>query len=139
MANSNKKSDQDKRQEYKLEIFRSKVKWYCRFVGKTQQALADRLGYRESIFSSKLHHSNSSILTYRDVREIIKVLAEWQALNSKREALELLRLVNLGNQTFSAIEWSSFPLSRLDMEVEETFFNREELAKKSGQFGANVF
>lgn len=97
-----------------LELFRRKVQYYCRMVGKTQQALADCLGYRGSSLSQKLSGGGKSILTHVDVKQIVKVLAEWQAIYHKEEALELLQLRSLSSRAFTLEEWSSQPLANLE-------------------------
>lgn len=97
-----------------LELFRRKVQYYCRMVGKTQQALADCLGYRGSSLSQKLSGSGKSILTHVDVKQIVKVLADWQTIYHKEEALELLQLRNLSSRAFTVEEWSSQPLANLE-------------------------
>ena len=97
-----------------LEAFKVKVRKYCRLAEKTQQALANELNYPYSSLSSKLNGSGNSVLTINDVRGIIRVLATWQAINLKTEALELLQLRNLSCNTFSKEDWIRPPLNRLE-------------------------
>lgn len=97
-----------------LESFRSRVRNYCRLAGKTQQALAYSLDYPHTFLSHKLNGSGNACLTVADVKGIVKILADWQAINHKSEAIELLQLRNLGCNAFSKEDWATQPLSRLE-------------------------
>ncbi len=95
-------------------LFRFKVQGYCKRVGKRQKALAYLLGYKPSSFSEKLYGTDNAVLTPPEIKLIIKTLAEWQAINYRLEAVELLNLKNLTERAFTQSEWNTYPLNQLD-------------------------
>jgi WD40 repeat protein/transcriptional regulator with XRE-family HTH domain len=96
-----------------LEEFRAKLKDYLRQAGYSQKQLAYVLGMHPAQLSNKLNEHNYANLTLNEVKQVIKVLAEWQALNTTQEALELLALMRLNPHSFSQTEWASPPLNLL--------------------------
>src|SRR5690348_16986575 len=75
----------------------------------TQQDLAEAVGLNRSELSSRLNGLKNARLTNRDVKAIVLTLADWGAITTQAEALELLALVDCAN--FSAAEWQSVPLA----------------------------
>lgn len=96
-----------------LKEFKVKIKKYLRLVGYSQQNLAEALGFSAFTLSHKLNNSDGAKLSYQEVKQIIKTLAEWQAINKKEEAIELLELAELGEASFSQTEWAAPPLVNL--------------------------
>ncbi len=103
---------------YDLKAFRERVQELYRRSSPyddghraTQRDLAEAVGLNPSELSSRLHQSSGARLTERDVRAIVRALAEWGAIQSQAEARELLALV--GCPPFSAAEWQAAPLDLL--------------------------
>src|SRR5689334_16018275 len=96
-----------------LTQFRAKLKEYLREAGYSHKQLAYELGMHPAQLSNKLNEHNYANLTLSEVKQVIKVLAEWQALNTTQEALELLALGGLSPNSFSQTEWASPPLNFL--------------------------
>src|SRR4051812_45315884 len=96
-----------------LEEFRQKIQHYRRLTGYSQQDLATALGQNYHVLSQKLNGKGKSRLTYPDIRQIIKVLVEWEALTTKNEVLELAGLMGLQESSFGPTEWAAPPLNRL--------------------------
>lgn len=102
-----------------LELFGEKIKKYCRLCGKSQKMLAGELGLHPTVLSHKLsnqagttYSSNNRILTYAEIKTIIRTLATWQAITTDAEAQELLELSDC--QPFTTEEWRTPPLSQLE-------------------------
>jgi non-specific serine/threonine protein kinase len=66
-----------------------------------------------TVLSSKLNGTGAS-LSNPETKKIIQTLAEWDGITTRAEAVELLTLLNLKASLFSAEEWDSPPLSRLE-------------------------
>lgn len=96
-----------------LELFRTKITMYSRLVSKCQRDLAEKLAISRSFLTKKLNGNEGYCLTNCEVKEIVKALVEWQAINTQTEALELLKIMNLGPCNFTSDEWNSYPLSHL--------------------------
>lgn len=94
--------------------FRAAVDGYRRPTGHTQQELARALALNPKMLSHKLHGSDGAVLRQDEVRSIVRVLADWGALTTRTQAIDLLGLMGLGPITFSASEWGAPPLSGLD-------------------------
>src|SRR6266704_7223348 len=97
-----------------LTHFREQVTAARRQAGYLQKELAAALGLDAETLSRKLHGRHHAILTLQDVKQIIKTLAAWQAITTRKEALDLLGLLRLSPESFSPEEWKSLPLSRLE-------------------------
>ncbi len=97
-----------------LTHFREQVTVARRQAGYLQKYLAAALGLDTETLSRKLHGRHHAILTLQDVKQIIKTLAAWQAITTRKEALDLLGLLRLSPESFSPEEWKSLPLSRLE-------------------------
>src|SRR5437899_2814731 len=96
-----------------LASFRTKLKAYLRQAGYSQKELAHQLGWHPTFLSNKLNSYNYATLTYAEVKQIVVVLAEWQAITTTQEAVELLAEMGLTASSFSTQEWSNSPLSGL--------------------------
>ncbi len=77
----------------------------------TQKDLAAAIGLTPSELSRRLHRAGGVVLTARDVRAIVRTLADWGALTTQAEAAELLALVDC--PSFSPAEWQAPPLDLL--------------------------
>ncbi len=66
------------------------------------------------MLSDKLHGSDGATLRHDEVRGIVRVLAAWQALTTRPQAIELLELMDLGPSSFSPAEWQAPPLADLE-------------------------
>ncbi|HLH61154.1 MAG TPA: NB-ARC domain-containing protein [Ktedonobacteraceae bacterium] len=93
--------------------FREQVTRLRRKAGRQQQELARALGLAPHVLSRKLHGLNQTYLTHYEVKQIILTLAAWDAITTQDEAVELLVLMNLRREGFSAEEWQAVPLNRL--------------------------
>lgn len=97
-----------------MEEFRVKVQSYLRQAGLSQKALAQELGLNSNVLSRKLNGISGAGLTHPEIKQIIRVLAEWEAITSQLEVIELLGLANLKAASLSEAEWKTPPLNRLD-------------------------
>lgn len=97
-----------------LEEFRARVQGYRQFTGKSQQALARELNLNPQVLSQKLNNLRQARLYLDEIKNLILILAKWQAVTTRSQVVELLALMDLKPQTFSAQEWASPPLSELE-------------------------
>ena len=97
-----------------LDFFREKVATARRQTGRLQRELADALGIDPQVLSRKLHGAKQTFPTHAEVMQIIKVLADWDAITTRGEAIELLSLMGLKAESFSDQEWKVAPLNRLE-------------------------
>jgi len=97
-----------------LPLFREKVTAARREAGRLQKELADAVGIDAQVLSRKLHGAKQSFPTHTEVKQIIKTLADWDAITTRVEASELLALMGLRAESFSAYDWQSAPLNRLE-------------------------
>ncbi|MDB5078623.1 MAG: hypothetical protein JWP00_547 [Chloroflexi bacterium] len=97
-----------------LAEFRNRVRDYRRQSGRSQLALAYQLGLHPTLLSNKLNGVNSTNFTSLEIRGILKILAEWEALRTRAEAFELLALAGLTPDSFTEEEWQEEPLARLE-------------------------
>jgi WD40 repeat protein len=96
-----------------IEKFRASLKHYLRQGGYSQKQLAHELGLHPAQLSNKLNEHNFASLTMSEVKQIVKILAGWRAINTRQEALELLVDMDLNSNSFSQAEWRSAPLNQL--------------------------
>src|SRR3979409_1590419 len=94
--------------------FRVALDSYRRPSGHSQQELARALGLHPNVLSHKLHGSDGATLRHDEIRDIVRVLASWGALQTRVQALELLALIGLGPNSFSPSEWDGAPLVALE-------------------------
>src|SRR5689334_7246128 len=92
--------------------FREKIQTLRRPTGHSQQELADALGIQRQVLARKLSDKNAAHFTHDEIKQILKTLAEWEAITSRSEAYELLALMNLRPGVFSPVEWDKLPLSK---------------------------
>jgi predicted ATPase/transcriptional regulator with XRE-family HTH domain len=97
-----------------LSLFREKVNSARRRAGRLQKELATALGIDAQVLSRKLHGQQQTFPTHREVKQIVKELAAWDAITTQSEAIELLALMGLKRESFSEEEWNSAPLNRLE-------------------------
>ena len=98
-----------------LSAFRRLVQEYCRGAGQTQKTLAVRLGISYTVLSKKLNGSDEARLSFPEIKQIIKILADWEGLTNQAQVLDLLELTDCLN--FSPQEWQSAPLNKLEATV----------------------
>src|SRR5579884_1601154 len=96
-----------------LDLFREKVATARRRTGRLQRELAEALNIDPQVLSRKLHGYGETFPTHVEVKQIIKTLADWDALTTRAQAIELLLLMGLKAESFSEQEWNSAPLNRL--------------------------
>ncbi len=101
-----------------LDKFREKVQIYRRAAGLSQKEIAREMGLNPHVLSHKLNASDGMCLNHPEVKKIIKLLAHWQAIISRREVFDMLHLMRMTPHAFSTDEWKSPPLSQLDAEAE---------------------
>lgn len=104
----------------RLALFHEKITNMRRQAGYLQKDLATALGLDAHVLSRKLHGSGTAVLSHQDTKQIIMVLAAWDAITTRAEAGELLALMGLKLESFSAEEWNSEPLNRLSGPVFST-------------------
>lgn len=97
-----------------LTRFREKITAARRRAGYLQKDLASALGLDSHMLSHKLHGSDGALLSHQEVKQIIRTLAAWDAITTRSEAIELLTLMQLRSDSFSAEDWDCFPLDRLE-------------------------
>ena len=97
-----------------LTVFREKVTSARRRTGHLQKELADALGIDAHVLSRKLHGTKKSFLTHTEVKHMICILAEWDAITKQDEAHQLLLLMGLKKDSFSELDWKLAPLNRLE-------------------------
>jgi predicted ATPase len=98
--------------------FREKIQSLRRPTGHSQQELAEALGIQRQVLARKLSEKNPAHFTHHEVKQIVKTLAEWDAITGRSQAHELLALMNLPPSIFSSAEWDRPPLSKLDKDIE---------------------
>lgn len=97
---------------FNQQIFHKKIQAYCRDAGRLQKELAKELGIHSKVLSRKLHGTAS--FTHEEVKAIVTLLAEWDAIATQAEAIELLACMGLKRTSFSQQQWKSHPLNRLE-------------------------
>lgn len=103
---------------YDLSLFRERVRELCRraspYDDRRKASLSDlaaAIALSRSEFSARLNGAKGAKLTSRDVRAIVRTLAEWAAITTRAEAGELLAMMDC--PSFSAAEWAAPPLDQL--------------------------
>ena len=100
------------------ETFRAKVRAYLRSVDVAQATLAHELGLHPGALSHKLNSKGRFKLSQPEIKKIIKFLAQYQAISTRREAVELLEAMGLKATNFTLQEWQTIPLSQLEVDSE---------------------
>jgi predicted ATPase len=106
------------RSKQQLAAFRAALNGYRRPTGRGQQELARELGLHPAVLSHKLNGNDGAALRHDEVRGIVRTLAAWHALETRAQVIELLELMGLGSNQFSAAEWAAPPLVELDASLE---------------------
>lgn len=103
---------------YDLNLFTTRVQELIRRVTPyddrrraTMQDLATAVNLSRSELSNRLNANKGAKLTARDVRAVVSTLADWGAIRTQGEALELLALVEC--PPFTAADWLAPPLDAL--------------------------
>lgn len=92
--------------------FGEKVKDYLKAAGSSQKILANALGMERTLLNHKLNATGRNLLTHPEIKQIVRALAELEAITTQPEALALLAEVNCPN--FSHAEWQARPLKDLE-------------------------
>ncbi|BCL79303.1 tetratricopeptide repeat protein [Ktedonobacteria bacterium brp13] len=98
-----------------LTLFCELITTARRKAGRLQKELADAIGIDPHVLSRKLHGAKKSVLTQTEVKQIIQILADWEAITTQDEACTLLATMGLKRESFSTQEWQSAPLNRLEV------------------------
>lgn len=93
--------------------FREKLQQYCHRGGISQKNLAAAIGLNHQVLSRKLNGIRKGSLNQLEVKQIVKMLAEWQLINTQDQAFELIELLDLPPAIFKPQEWQLPPLSQL--------------------------
>ena len=96
-----------------ITAFRKRIRELYRPTGYYQKELAYALGLRSTALSNKLNGTGETHLKHSEVKQIIKILAQWEALTNRTEAIELLEMMGLQSGSFTLEEWRDFPLNKL--------------------------
>ena len=89
------------------------VQEYVRASGYSQKELADAVGLHPKVLSRKLKNSGNAHLTQLDVQRIVTTLAQWHVISTQDEAINLLKLAQMGPNYFSPEQWQQPPLNQL--------------------------
>ena len=114
-----------------LDTFRTKIRAYLRTVNVAQTALARELGLHPSVLSHKLNGKGIYTLSQPEVKKIVKFLAQFDAISTRSEAIELLEAMDLKATTFTPQEWQAAPLNKLEIESEVAEAKVEQVAAKA--------
>lgn len=132
------KSEQIAANATNLETFRDKVKNYRRPTSHSQNELAAGLSLHPAVLSNKLNGVHNAYLTNPEIKQIVLILARWQAITRQSEAVELLQLMNLKFSSFSQNEWNSPPLSLLDNDYNPDLKTLSPLAYSTATINHNL-
>src|SRR5689334_16701049 len=91
--------------------FGNKVKALLKITGYSQKGLAEALGRNPSVLTHKLNGTGRTILTRREVRQIVKQLIWLGVVTQQDEVKDLLNAADCPN--FSLEEWALAPLNLL--------------------------
>ena len=103
-----------KLKEINLEAFKAFLRKCLHAAGRSQYHLAEEMHLDSKVLSRKLNGTNDARLFDDEVTRIILILAGWQAINTRAEALHILELAQLKPDIFSDDEWKKPPLNQLD-------------------------
>jgi predicted ATPase/Tfp pilus assembly protein PilF/transcriptional regulator with XRE-family HTH domain len=103
------------------DAFRAKTQQYLRAAGLTQKQLARELGLNATVLSHKLNETDQMRLTHPEIKGIVRLLAQWQAITTRGEAEDLLRLAELRPTIFTDEEWAVYPLGTLEAMTADSF------------------
>ncbi|HEX7734361.1 MAG TPA: tetratricopeptide repeat protein [Ktedonobacteraceae bacterium] len=97
-----------------VEVFGKRIQAYLRASGYQQKELATALGVHYKVLSRKLHGTDSSYFTHREIHDVILQLIDWQALTKREDLLDLFAEAEIDPATiFRASEWQEAPLKTL--------------------------
>ncbi len=94
-----------------IEKFQEKVKLHCKERKVSQERLASKVGLSSSELSRRLN--GKEVLTPLYVKLIVRALAEVQAITTREEANDLVRLMECDD--FDQADWSSDSLKKLKL------------------------
>jgi class 3 adenylate cyclase len=106
-------------------VFGQQVKAFLKAAGFSQKILARNLGLNQSVLTHKLNGTGRTILTYPEIRQIVKSLADLEAITYRAEAQELL--IVAGCPGFSDKDWEVNPLKKLTVEKGPGYFLNQGL------------
>lgn len=97
-----------------VKAFSKSVQRHLHAGGYTQQQLAKAMNLHPKVLSRKLNGTGSATLDKKEIRRIILMLAEWQAISSQKDVYQLLEQAHLEPAFFQEDDWRSPPLSTLE-------------------------
>lgn len=112
------------------EQFSLKVQTLRRPTGHSQEELAAALGIRRQVLARKFL-GKTARFTHNEIKQIIKTLAEWDAITTTANAHELLALMDLPLTSFNQAEWHAPPLGKLENRVERPNVSRSTPSPKA--------
>lgn len=99
-----------------LQLLHKKIMEHCRNAGYSQKALANELGLHTSTLSRKFNpETTTNLLTHNEIKQIVQILAQWQAIYTREQAAELL---TLGGLSLSSVNWEVAPFNLLEADQE---------------------
>jgi predicted ATPase len=110
------------------DVFGECVQEYLRASGYSQKELADEIGLHPKVLSRKINNSGKAFLTHLEVQHIVITLAQWRAISTRDEAIQLLGLARMGPNYFSSEEWEQPPLNQLLAKSTQTFVSNNSPA-----------
>ena len=96
-----------------LEAFREAVRAYRLPTERSQEALAAALGLSPQVLSRKLRGSANARLTHREIKQIVRALADWEAFTTREQVIGLLGMLGLAPTSFTPQEWAAPPFATL--------------------------
>lgn len=97
-----------------VEVFGKRVQAYLHASGYQQKELAEILGIHRKVLSRKLHGTENSYFTYREIHDLLLQLIDWQVLTKREDLLDLFAEAEIDPATiFRSSEWQEAPLNTL--------------------------
>ncbi|HEY0756823.1 MAG TPA: hypothetical protein VGD98_22920 [Ktedonobacteraceae bacterium] len=106
-----------------VEVFGKRIQTYLRASGYHQKELAAAISIHHKVLSRKLHGSEHSYFSPREIHDMILKMIEWRALTKREDLLDLFAEAEIDPSTiFRAGEWSESPLNTLTRRELPTLF-----------------
>lgn len=98
-----------------IKLFRSLVQSFLEKVNQNQIELAKALKMNDTNLSQKLHGTGkyAAGFSLNELKNLLLVLTEWEAINSQAEALSLLEALGYTYTSLSPAQWKTPPLHKL--------------------------